>query len=185
MSFKSKVVGVFGAAVMIFGMVAGASADTTSTADVNVQVNGTGQALSVAITTTQAFQAVNYSATTASSSTGKLQIVANDPRGTGQGWNVTIAASGDFTDTTDTTKTFPLLNNLTLKDGTIDAPSGGTISKNSVTVSTQPQTALSAAKKNGMGTVTEKDVTATVNIPAGTLAGSYKTTLTVQISSAP
>jgi len=181
MSFKSKFVGVFGAAILTVSAVAGVAAQSAS-APVSVQVNGSGQPLSVALENTQSFQAVSYNADAAQSTTGKFKITVSDPRGTGEGWNVKISANDDFR--ADGDKSFPLSNNLTMTDGSLEGNAKG-VTKSAVTMTAAQQTILSAQTRSGMGNVAYKDINTTVNVPAGTLSGTYKTTLNVQIASGP
>jgi hypothetical protein len=110
---------------------------------------------------------------------------AKDPTGTGSGWHVTIAAA-DFSDGTHTIAASNF--KAKLADATILTVAGNTAPASSLTaytaLSTTPQTFLSAAANQGMGTYTfVPDFS--LDVAAETFAGTYTSTVTVAIVAGP
>jgi hypothetical protein len=183
MNITSKVLGFVGASVIALSMITSASAGTT--ADVSVKVSAPDNATIAASITSGTISEVKYRAGSSfQNSTGAITVTATDTRGIGSGWTVTLAANGDFKDSTDSTRScsvsnFPLQADTTQgKDSaSVNGLSGSAVS----TVSTSNQTILSATKGNGLG-VFDSTMNATIRIPDNTLVGTYKTTLTVSIT---
>lgn len=180
MNFKSKMVGVFGAAIMTFGMLASASAAGT-TADVNVKVSQPDGAVIAASITGGRFSEVKYRAgNDGQNATGTIVVTATDTRGAGTGWTVSLAGGGDFK---DGDKSFAL-GAFSLQPGSIVGQ--GSANANGITpsavgsVSTTQQTLMVAAKNKGLG-VFDSTINGTIKVPDNTLVGDYKTTLTVSI----
>lgn len=121
-------------------------------------------------------------------------IDANDPTGTGSGWNVQLTSS-HFVNANPTPQalsssatTVTGINSATCKQGTCTAPTNS-VSYTSLTVpagATPPAAVkiFDAAANTGMG-----DFTVTpafqISIPANTYAGTYSSTLTLSIANGP
>jgi hypothetical protein len=129
---------------------------------------------------------------TATSASGSNSWAAEDARGTGVGWHLTI----DATDFTDTGKTINISAvdqefKIQLLDTNIAVVSGNAKPTSSVTSLTAipeaPAAALtfaSAAVNEGMGSYT-LGPNFELEVPAETLAGSYSSTITVSAVSGP
>jgi hypothetical protein len=129
---------------------------------------------------------------TATSASGSNSWAAEDARGTGVGWHLTI----DATDFTDGGKTINISAadqefKIQLLDTNIAVVSGNTKPTSSVTSLTAipeaPAAALtfaSAAANEGMGSYTLAP-NFELEVPAETLAGSYSSTITVSAVSGP
>jgi len=129
---------------------------------------------------------------TATSASGSNSWAAEDARGTGVGWHLTI----DATDFTDTGKAIDISSadqefKIQLLDADIAVVSGNAKPTSSVTSLTAipeaPATALtfaSAAVDEGMGSYT-LGPSFELEVPAETLAGSYSSTITVSAVSGP
>jgi hypothetical protein len=127
------------------------------------------------------------------SSSGTLVLNVDDPRGSSEGWNVTIASS-DFVygGTSTTGKDIPVTGFAFTANGTVSktagqdidqtgGPSTGTISGASLETA---QMVISANEGFGSGTYTESLPVALV-IPPLSQVGTYTATLTVTITSGP
>jgi len=129
---------------------------------------------------------------TATSAAGSNSWAAEDARGTGVGWHLTI----DATDFTDAGKTINISAadqefKIQLLDTNIAVVSGNTKPTSSVTSLTAipeaPASALtfaSAAVNEGMGSYT-LGPSFELEVPAETLAGNYSSTITVSAVSGP
>jgi hypothetical protein len=129
---------------------------------------------------------------TATSASGSNSWAAEDPRGTGVGWHLTI----DATDFTDAGKTIDVSSadqefKIQLLDANIAVVSGNAKPTSSVTSLTAiPEaggTALtfaSAAVNEGMGSYT-LNPNFELEVPAYILAGNYSSTITVSAVSGP
>lgn len=129
---------------------------------------------------------------TATSASGSNSWAAEDPRGTGVGWHLTI----DATDFTDAGKTINISATdqefkIQLLDANIAVVSGNAKPTSSVTSLTAiPEaggTALtfaSAAVNEGMGSYT-LNPNFELEVPAYILAGNYSSTITVSAVSGP
>jgi hypothetical protein len=182
MNLKSKVFGIVGAALISLSMVGAVGAQT---ADVTVKVGAPDNAVLSASITAGTFQEVKYRpGSSFQNSDGQVTVTATDTRGVGSGWTVTIAAKGDFQDTTDSSRTFSV-SNFSLQSGSMQGLSSASV--NGITpaavsaVSTSNQAIMTTKKGSGMGSFTDT-INATIKVPDGTLVGSYKTTLTVTIT---
>jgi len=186
MTLKSKVVGVFAAALVTISAVSGAAAADSASADVTVKVSApSGAVLSASITAGQ-FSDVEYSITDDKTSTGTLTVLASDPRGVGTGWNVTLKTGDKFTDASDGSKSFSG-NAFKITSQSITPAQGASAQGVNVQTPGAGSTANSAQKiivaqqRSGMGSYTDA-IGAEVTVPKGTLAGNYKTTVTVSIT---
>jgi len=130
---------------------------------------------------------------TATSASGSNNWAAEDPRGTGVGWHLTI----DATDFTDGAKTINISATdqefkIQLLDTNIAVVSGNAKPTSSVAalaaaIPEAPAAALtfaSAALNEGMGSYT-LNPNFELEIPAETLAGNYSSTITVSAVSGP
>ena len=129
---------------------------------------------------------------TATSASGSNSWAAEDGRGTGVGWHLTI----DATDFTDSGKTIDISSadqefKIQLLDTNIAVVTGNAKPTSSVTSLTAipeaPATALtfaSAAVNEGMGSYT-LNPNFELEVPAETLVGNYSSTITVSAVSGP
>ena len=128
----------------------------------------------------------------ATSASGSNSWAAEDARGTGVGWHLTI----DATDFTDAGKTINISAadqefKIQLLDGNIAVVAGNTKPTSSVTslmaIPEAPASALtfaSAGLNQGMGSYT-LNPNFELEVPAATLAGNYSSTITVSAVSGP
>ncbi|CAN5642605.1 hypothetical protein BH09CHL1_BH09CHL1_00860 [soil metagenome] len=179
MNFKSKFVGIVGAAFMTVGMIGGAYAETT--ADVNVKVGAPSNATLAASITGGRFADVTYRAGNSfQNSNGNIVVTATDTRGVGSGWTVTLSSNGDFK---DGNKGFAV-SNFSLQSGSVqgrDNANANGITPAAVGAVGGSQSVMVASSGSGMG-VFDDTVQGTIKVPDGTLVGDYKTTLTVAIT---
>jgi hypothetical protein len=112
---------------------------------------------------------------------------AKDPTGTGAGWRVTVEAT-DFEKSGDATKTIEVEGfELTLLDTAVTLVDGNTKPTSSFATAKAlgaAQTLVTAAAGTGMGTYTILP-TFTLDVPADTYAGTYVSTVTLDIVSGP
>lgn len=112
---------------------------------------------------------------------------AVDATGSGAGWHMTVVAT---VPTNGASKTIPLSGlEMTLLDTAIAVVDGNTkpISSDFATataLTASAQNLASAALGEGMGSYTLQP-TFTLDVPANTYAGTYNTTITVQMVTAP
>jgi hypothetical protein len=115
---------------------------------------------------------------------------AEDARGTGVGWNVTIEAT-DFSDGSHTIDISQADQKFQIQEANISVIAGNTAPTSSVATLTDIPTAggtplkiVSAAVDAGMG---EYNIPPNFSlmVPAETYAGSYTSTVTIAINSAP
>ena len=181
MSLKTTVTAFAAAALVTLSAATGAFAAGDS-ADVTVKVSSPSNAALSASIESGSFQEVQYRAGNSfQNSNGSLTVYANDPRGTGSGWTVSLKGSGAFTSAEN--NTFPL-EKFSLQTGSVQGVSGETIngisSREVNSLSTNPQAIMVAQQKAGLGQFKDT-ISAVVQVPDGTLVGQYKTTLTVSI----
>jgi len=160
----------------------------TGNATVSITSDTTTNYLAVSVTNA-AFGGYAYSFVDQTAA-GSLTVTATDTRGTAAGWNVSLSAS-DFAAGTERIA----IANLALTAGTPSALAFG-----GSTGSTAGVVATSAAPVQQTGTSTSKilsagvgsgagqfqlPMTGALNIPGGTLVGSYTSTVSVAIVSGP
>lgn len=169
--------------------VASASAATSDDGTATVAITSAGGLLEVEIDNAT-FVSKPYDFA-AQSTTGTIVVRAQDNTGTGLGWNVTVYGD-DFTDgATPTPHTFAV-SNLGLSNNNVASTVGqpATTVTQSGTTSGMPSTSGTAAKilnaniNNGSGRYTAT-YNGALNIPGGTLVGTYTSTLYVSISTGP
>lgn len=179
MQFKTKFVGIVGAALMTVGAFGGAYAEST-TADVNVKVGSPANATLAASITGGRFADVTYRAGNSfQNSNGTIVVTATDTRGVGSGWTVSLSSGSDFTSGSQSFS----VNNLSLQSGSVqgrDNANANGITPAAITAVGNSQAVMVASKNNGLG-VFDDTIQGTVKVPDGTLVGDYKTTLTVSI----
>jgi hypothetical protein len=190
MKIRNRVLAAAGAAMLLTSASLGTfAAVPINQADVDVKILPiSGGTVTVAIAETTPFTDVTYNVSTAQTSTGSLTVTTTDDRGTGLGWNVTIGAT-DFARQIHTTVGHDItINNLTLTAGAPTRSSGvGTIptATTSQTPVTTPQSQLwNAATNEGDGQF-KLPLNGSLNVPAGTLVDTYKSTVTVNVTFAP
>lgn len=168
-------------------LVAPASADTvTGTATV------TGGSLSEVASGTPGFS-VTLNGTDQTATSSAMTLDANDPTGTGAGWNLTITSTqfstgGATPKTLATTATTITGVASACKQGTCTLPTNAiTYSALTVPAGATAPTAVkffNAAANSGMGEFTITP-TFSISIPANAYAGTYSSTVTLSIVSAP
>lgn len=172
------------ALVLATGVAGSVIAQETDTGDVNVQITemSTGGVLSASISD-ENFGPHEYSLQDQGVE-GDFTINASDLRGTAAGWTVTI--KGEDFGGTNVSNGFSI-ENLGLAQGSVEktsisphATSANPVVTNVAPVTTSEQTVVTAIAGTGAGEY-EAEFDANLNIPGGTLVGTYETTLTVTI----
>lgn len=116
--------------------------------------------------------------------TGDLLLTVTDNRGSAEGWNLKVSAT-DFKGETPT-NTFSAAR-FSLAPGTVVVNKGQDDPKptaKSVTMSTTPKELFNAEEGSGNGEY-QVTLTGTIVVPGATLADTYTTTITVELSDAP
>ena len=184
------------AAILLVASIATVAAGASETAEITVKVVAPKHAaLSVAIGGAS-FSEVAYRAPSgagdgggdgrgAQDSVGTLTLYAEDTRGVGTGWTVSVAASGPFVSVSDGVTDVIGLDHLSLEAGQVAGLNGepivGISSSSAGSMSApSPQAVLVAQPRTGMGQF-HGSIGARISVPDGTLAGAYRTTLTVTI----
>jgi hypothetical protein len=185
MSIRRGITIVLGALLLTLGLAGGAAAQPyTDNDDASVTITENTGGLSVALTASD-FGNVQYSFTNQLTS-GDLTINLIDARGTRAGWSVNLRAT-DFTGSNGTIT----VNNLTLKDGSIttntgtphgNAPAQTFVSPFSPTVTFA--NIWTAPNGGGDGNY-DLDYETELNVPGLTLAGTYTSTIYVEIPTGP
>jgi hypothetical protein len=190
-SFRRTVVGLLGVVTLSLGFIAPASASNTVT-----QVIDSGGGLSASIAAAS-MQSITYS-NNAQSTNGTLTLSVSDPRGTSQGWTVTVQSTDfEFQGSGNANARSIPATGFVL--ATADAPtnvSGQPVDPASshgplVPAGALSQGALSSARTPvtaypgfGSGDYSQ-DLHVTLAIPGQTQAGIYQAVLTVAITSGP
>lgn len=180
MNLRNQILGIAGAAALSLGIASSAFAQTATT-------TVAGGTLSASISNA-ALSGVNYSFSTAQTSTGAFTLTVDDSRGTASGWNVVVSAS-NFASGTDT------IANTNFSLGTVATPvitGGQAVSATGGPRAVQPTVAtLDAARKVisadagfGEGSYTQ-NLPVSLAIAAGTNAGTYTSTAAVTSASGP
>ncbi len=159
-----------------------ASAATSDNAIVTV--NAIPQAALSASITGVTFPAVTYSFSNATT-TGNFTIQAVDNRGTAAGWNITVSAS-DFKNQ-DASRSFSA-SHLSLAAGTVAVNAGNASTTGQGKFSVSDMSAGGKVWNAGVGSG-DGDYTltslGTLVVPGGTLVDTYKSLVTVSITSGP
>lgn len=175
-----RVISTLMASVVAISFLAGANAQTTGTATVNVTSSGQ---RTVAIGNAN-FGPISYSFQDQDVNT-PIVVTVTDNSGSGAGRNVTIF--GEDFDRPDG-RSFDIAN-LGLDTGVAESTAGQpatgvTAPGGTVTESSPGTTIASAPALQGMGAYTIS-YPATLTVPGGTLVGEYQSTLTVSIATGP
>lgn len=181
MNFKSKLVSVFGAGIIALSMVGGVAANNQ--AQVNVQVNRDGSGTLTYSLQARDFNGVNTSYDQNVTSQGTLELTVKDGRFTQEGWTITMSGT---TFTSGTSATIPI-SNFSVTPESVVADKGQSNpmpAAKSLTMSTNPQTALEAPRGSGSGEY-KATYRGSVSVPANTPAGTYTTTITVNHGAGP
>lgn len=155
----------------------------TASPSAHVSVSVTGGPLALGIVGTSRLDAVNLNGLD-QTTFGKLATVdLRDPRGTGSGWHVNISAS-DFTNISKSEQAIPAGGFSIPSPPTITTAAGNSSPAAFAGPLGSPLTLLSANPGTGMGRYqTNPDLS--LIVPAGTMAGTYESTVTLTISSGP
>ncbi len=193
MNIRNRVLATLGAAALVAtmstGVLASAPPTGSDSANVDVQVKVIdGSTVTVSIGETTSFTDVTYNLTTAQESDGALTVTVKDNRGTARGWNVTLGAT-NFLRTVNTGIGSDIaISNLALTPTTPTRVSGvGTIPTATSTipqVSTTQSQLWNAPADKGDGEFAVV-LNGALNIPAGQLVDTYKSTITVEVTAAP
>jgi len=162
----------------------------SSSVPVTAQVTGGTLSLTLPSTMSWSLTLNGYNQTATTSST----VVVDDSTGTGDGWQLTAAASS-FTATSSSGTTTTLSGeSLSVAQPTAACASGTTCTLPDDTVSypvtlpigsnVTPTVIASAALDTGMGEI-DLPFTWSLAVPADALAGSYTSTITVSVSTGP
>jgi hypothetical protein len=187
MNIRHRILSVIGAFILTLGTVVSAFAQTSGQSTVAITSDDATHFLAVTITTAN-FEARPFSFDQQTTS-GSLSLAVTDTRGTATGWGVSLAGT-DFSALTG--ETFAITN-LSVAPGTPQAVTGqcGAITSNAnqsvvpiAQMQTNTQRIWTAASGAGSGCYT-LTAGSTLGIPGGTLVGTYVSTITVSISSAP
>jgi hypothetical protein len=192
MNFKTKIVSIIGAGMILFGSATGVAAQEKAPAGTNasVKVEVDGGAIGIeSVQQSKQFDTVkvNQDFTTGSTTQGAVAFLVRDARFTREGWSVNILAS-DFTYKSETgSYTVPVSNlsvtgiTVTKQAGDDGAVAAATPLAMSAGVS---KMVASAAKGKGSG-IYKVEVGTTLTIPANTTIGTYTSTITFNLASAP
>ncbi|MDF2854299.1 MAG: hypothetical protein K0Q87_150 [Neobacillus sp.] len=182
-----KVTVAFLAAVLLFLGTHGIThaADLSATTTATVAINGGPQTISTNGAVT--LPAVPLNGDQQSTTVSLPNINLTDATGTGAGWHVTVSSPA----VTAGTKTLStgLLKISPVASVTKDDPTSSSVPTVSTTadklVDSGAVTLLSAAAGNGMGSYIADQSNLTLSVPANTYAGTYTTTLTYSLVTAP
>jgi hypothetical protein len=187
MKLQNRVLAAFSAVVLLLSTAIAGSAQTAGQSTVAITADDATNVLIVTITTAN-FESRPFSFQS-QTTPGTLTLQVNDTRGTARGWAVSLAG----TEFRSPTESFAVTN-LSVTPG---APSSIVTGACPVVTSNanQPVVPISQMQTNtqriwtalagaGSGCFTLPATTSLV-IPGGTLVGTYVSTITVSISSAP
>ncbi|MFT4041317.1 MAG: hypothetical protein QM692_24255 [Thermomicrobiales bacterium] len=182
--FKAKVVGAIG----VFAFMAAAAMPAMAAGSVTQVIQCGGSNSLSASVADMTLQQVNFSAS-AQDSSGNLTLSAAEAGCAAQGWNVTIQASDwakDGGGTAIPASAFALtqVSNPSYVSGQqIDANNGPKL-VNTLGVLSQSRKVLQANAQYGVGSYAQV-LGVKLTIPAVTLPGTYKTTVTTTITTGP
>lgn len=180
-----RLVGLAGALLVSVATVTPAFASGTVTQV--IKCGGTGNSLSANIAD-MTLSAANFS-TSAQDSQGNLALSAGEAGCAAQGWNVTIQATdwardGGGTAIPKTAFALTQVSNPTVVSGQGIDNNGGPKLVNSLGTLDQSRKVIQASPGYGLGTYAQ-NLGVRLTIPAYTLPGTYKTTVTTTITAAP
>jgi hypothetical protein len=185
MNLRTRIISSIGATALLASTVLGAAAATEDDglAEVTINANANGT-LSVSLSVDRAFDEVTYNLTSNQPSTGSLTVTATDDRGTLAGWNVRVSGEDFAGDLRPGNPSNTIaIGNLNLSPGQATTAGVGTLPS-----ITTPVTASGSLQKIWQANAGEGDgvfvlpVGGNLNVPAGTLADTYESTITVDIS---
>jgi hypothetical protein len=187
MKFQNRVLAALSAVVLLLSTVTAAGAQVSGESSVAITANDATNVLIVTITTAN-FESRPFSFE-AQTTLGTLTLQVSDTRGTASGWAVSLAG----TDFRSPTESFAVTNLSVRPDSPSSIVAAGcpvvTSNANQPVVpisqmQTNTQRVWTALAGAGSGCFTLPATTSLV-IPGGTLVGTYTSTITVSISSAP
>lgn len=181
-----KLISLFVTGLMALTMIAGVAAQDTNDALVCVAPLTGDDAGSINVAIAEAdFGTVPYNPTAAETSESDVVVTVTDDRGVVGGWDVTI--SGTSFVTSPSTLTFPSTA-LDLSDSaTATSPATGSFATEGGPVPTTPDTNFTIITATNVGTSPTSGYVfnfeeSELTVPAGTLVGEYKSTLTVTLT---
>lgn len=182
---RKRVIALAGAVVLSLATFMPTFAAGTVTQVINCGGSGNSLAASIA---DMNLNAVNFS-TVAQDSQGNLNLAAGENGCAAKGWNVTIQASewvkdGGGTAIPDTAFALTQVTNPNVVSGQGIDSNGGPKSVNSIGVLNQSRKVLQATPGYGLGSYSQV-LGVKLTIPAVTLPGTYKTTVTTTIQTGP
>lgn len=182
---RKRVIALAGAVVLSLATFMPTFAAGTVTQVINCGGSGNSLAASIA---DMNLNAVNFS-TVAQDSQGNLNLAAGENGCAAKGWNVTIQASewvkdGGGTAIPDTAFALTQVANPNVVSGQGIDSNGGPKSVNSIGVLNQSRKVLQATPGYGLGSYSQV-LGVKLTIPAVTLPGTYKTTVTTTIQTGP
>lgn len=179
MTFFKKATTTIAALAISMGLSAGVIAQENS-GDVTIRVvEQEDAALTVGITDLT-FDPIEYSLQDRPVN-GSITVTAGDTRGSANGWNVTLSGE-DFEAGTFSIDNLSLVNPQVSKVSGTDHPTEAVpTAQSAAPVNQASATILSAAPQTGAGNYSVA-YTANLTVPAGTLVGTYESTLLVTIN---
>jgi hypothetical protein len=182
---RKRVLALAGAVALSLATIIPAFAAGTVTQVINCGASANSLAASIA---DMSLTAVNFS-TVAQDSQGNLTLSATENGCAAKGWNVTIQASewvkdGGGTAIPDTAFALTQVANPTVVSGQGIDNNGGPKPDNSIGVLNQSRKVLHANQGYGLGSYAQ-NLGVKLTIPAVTLPGTYKTTVTTTITTGP
>lgn len=190
MRFRNRFFSLVAAGMFVLGSITGVAANSQAEVTVQVDVPANGGLKIVSVQAPQQFGNVQASMSTSNEVTSKLEIKVEDSRFTGAGWNLTIKADDFRTgpgNGNGNNGVIPI-NNLTITSTAVTKTSGqdwsGQTFSNVSLGPGQPTKVVSAPVNTGTGIYTV-GVESKLTVPAMTKPGNYKTTVYVELNSAP
>ncbi|MGC4108585.1 MAG: WxL domain-containing protein [Thermomicrobiales bacterium] len=170
--------------LLVLGSVGGERvfADTSASTTASLNVGPTSDTTFAVAVSGSTFSAVTYrTGSSFQNASGSVVITVVDARGTGAGWTVSLAASGDLK---SGASSIPI-NALSFQPASVQGQNGANpngINRYALTMSAQSQRVLVATNGSGKGTFVCA-LQGTIRVPDRTAAGTYTTTLTVTLVS--
>jgi hypothetical protein len=187
MNLRSKIVSMVGAAIIAGGLGAPALAQQSDAVDINIRVQESeeGGALTFNVAQTTPFPPVAFRLVDQTVNGGMTWSV-QDTRGLSQGWQLNVSAT-DFRSQQDTNDIIPV-GNMSVDAGPVTVVAGANnplpVANDQMPVTSTPQLFFSAVKGSGNGRYSFTTTT-TVLIPGATDMGTYTSTVTADLVSAP